>query len=112
MFDPAQRTLSAIYVTKTFDGTTLFANPGGIRVGSTVAALKRSTSGLFLSTRRVFTGYAPGGFNYVYYQRANATHWAMYVLPHTISSPSQIRPWTPLTTIAISSYQLGAMNGC
>lgn len=105
--------VNAVYVTKAYAGGYKFTEASGIRVGSTVADLRRAApTGLSLSPHPVWTGYAPGGSNYVYYQRANATHWAMYVLPHTITSPTQIKPWTPLTTIAISSYKLGAMNGC
>lgn len=113
MFSETSSTINAIYVTRAYAGSYKFTESNGIRVGSTVADLRRSApTGLSLSPRPVWTGYAPGGMNYVYYQRANATHWAMYVLPHSITSPTQIKPWTPLTTIAISSYKLGAMNGC
>lgn len=104
--------LTAIFVTKASYGNYRFTTSGGVRVGSTVADLRRGETSLSLSPGRVFTGYAPGEFNYVYYQRANATHWAMYVLPHAISSPTQIRPWTPLTEIAISNHKLGALGGC
>lgn len=104
--------LTAIFVTKARYGSYRFATASGVRVGSTVADLRRGEKGLSLSRKPVFTSYAPGEFNYVYYQHAGATHWAMYVLPHNVTSRSQIRPWTRLTEIAISNYQLGAVGGC
>lgn len=111
-FGGSRQTLQALFVTAPSSGNYRFATRTGVRVGSTVAQLKRGEAGLTLSTKKVYTAHAPGGFAYVYYQHSGPAHWMMYALPSTLDSPRAIKPTTKLTEIAVSSYRLGAMGGC